>query len=126
MCHKKRPYTSDISDKEREIIQPLLPLKKKGPGRPIELDMRQVVNAIFYVVRTGCQWKNTPKDFPSHNSVFYHYRKWCLDGTWRRVNTALRKQERRQRERNEDPSAGIHNIWRGKSKAPSTRHSAAR
>jgi putative transposase len=107
LCHKKRLYTSDVSDKEWEIIRPLLPLKKKGRGRPIELDMRQVVNAIFYVVRTGCQWKNMPKDYPNHNSVYYHYRKWCKDDTWRRVNTALRKQERRQRERHEDPSAGI-------------------
>jgi putative transposase len=107
LCHKKRLYTSDIGDREWEIIQPLLPLKMEGPGRPIELDMRQVVNAIFYVVRTGCQWKNVPKEYPNHSSVFYHYRKWCLDGTWRRVNTALRKQERRKRKRNEDPSAGI-------------------
>jgi transposase len=53
--------------------------------------MRQVVNAIFYVVRTGCQWENLPKEYPNHNSVYYHYRKWCKDGTWRRVNTALRK-----------------------------------
>jgi putative transposase len=72
--------------------------------------MRQVVNAIFYVVRTGCQWENLPQDYPNHNSVYYHYRKWCTDGTWCRVNTAVRKQERRQRERNEEPSAGIIDI----------------
>ena len=107
MSHEKQQYTSDLSDKEWEVIKPLLPLGNTGPGRPIEQDMRQVVNAIFYVVRTGCQWANLPKDYPNHNSVYYHYRKWCLDGTWRRINTALRKQERRQRERNEDPSAGI-------------------
>jgi putative transposase len=69
--------------------------------------MRQVVNAIFYVVRTGCQWENLPKEYPNHNSVYHHYRKWCKDGTWRRVNTALRKLERRQRGRDPDPSAGI-------------------
>jgi putative transposase len=69
--------------------------------------MRQVVNAIFYVVRTGCQWENLPKEYPDHNSVYHHYRKWCKDGTWRRVNTALRKLERRQRGRDPDPSAGI-------------------
>lgn len=96
-----------MSDKQWQIIKPVLPLGRKGPGRPIELDMRQVVNAIFYVVRTGCQWANLPKDYPNHNSVYYHYRKWCKDGTWQRINTALRKQERRQRGRNEDPSAGV-------------------
>jgi putative transposase len=68
--------------------------------------MRQAVNAMFYVVRTGCQWENLPKDYPNHNSVYYHYRKWCKDGTWRRMNRALRKRERRQSGRNEDPSAG--------------------
>jgi len=96
-----------MSDEQWAVIKPLLPLERKGPGRPLELDMRQVVNAIFYVVRTGCQWENMPKDYPNHNSVYYHFRKWCLDDTWRRINTALRKQERRQRERKEDPSAGI-------------------
>ena len=88
-------------------IKPLLPLEQEGPGRPLELDMREVVNAIFYVVRTGCQWENLPKEYPNHNSVYYHYRKWCRDGTWRRINTALRKLERRQRGRDPDPSAGI-------------------
>jgi len=66
-----------------------------------------VVNAIFYVVRIGCQWINLPKDYPNHTGVYYHYRKWCLNGTWQRINTALRKQDRRQRGRNEDPSAGV-------------------
>lgn len=107
MSHKKRVYTSDMSDKQWEIIKPLLPLEQDGPGRPIELDMRQVVNAIFYVVRTGCQWENLPTNYPNHNSVYYHYRKWCRDGTWRRVNTTLRRQERQKRGRDAEPSAGI-------------------
>jgi putative transposase len=105
--HEKQNYTSDLSDEQWAIIEPLLPLERKGRGHPIELDMRQVVNAILYVVRTGCQWENLPKDFPNHNSVYYHYRKWCLDGTWRRVNTALRKLDRQKRGRNEDPTAGV-------------------
>jgi putative transposase len=96
-----------MSDKQWEVIKPLLPLERDGPGRPIELDMRQVVNAIFYVVRAGCQWKNLPKDYPNHNSVYYHYRKWCLDGTWQAVNEALRQQERQKRGRQAEPSAAI-------------------
>lgn len=96
-----------MTDEQWSIVEPLLPLKHDGPGRPIELDMRQAVNAMFYIVRTGCQWENLPKDYPNHNSVYYHYRKWCKDGTWRRINTALRKQERQQRGRNEDPTAGV-------------------
>jgi putative transposase len=106
LSHKTHIYTSDMTDEQWGIIEPLLPLEHDGPGRPIELDMRQTVNAIFYIVRTGCQWENLPKDYPNYNSVYYHYRKWCTDGTWRQINTALRKQERRQRGRNEDPSAG--------------------
>lgn len=106
MSQKKRHYTSDMTAKQWETIKPLLPPKQKGPGRPIELDMRQVVNATFYVVRTGCQWANLPKEYPNHNSVYYHFRKWCKHGIWRRINTALRKLDRRQRGRQEDPSAG--------------------
>jgi len=62
---------------EQLTFKPLLPLKREGPRRPIELNMRQVVNAVFYVVRTGCQWVNLPKDYPNRNSVYYHYCKWC-------------------------------------------------
>lgn len=107
MSHKRQRYASDLTDEQWEAIRSLLPLENKGPGRPIELDMREVVNAIFYLNRTGCQWENLPHDFPNHNSVYYHYRKWCVDGTWRAVNQALRKQERQKRDRNPQPSAGI-------------------
>jgi putative transposase len=86
LSHEKQTYTSDMSDKQWGIIERLLPLEHNGPGRPIELDMRQVVDAIFYVVRTSCQWENLPKDYPNYNSVYYHYRKWCKDGTWQRIN----------------------------------------
>ena len=106
MSHKKRQYTSDLSDKQWEIIEPLLKIEREGPGRPIELNMREVINAILYVVRTGCQWKNLPNDYPNHNSVYYHYRKWCQDGTWQRINTSLRKLERQRRGREADPTAG--------------------
>ena len=106
MSHKRKQYSSDMSDKEWAIIKPLLPLDQSGPGRPLDLDMRQAVNGMFYVTRTGCQWEYLPSEYPNYNSIYYHYRKWCLDGTWERINTALRKQDRRQRDRNEDPSAG--------------------
>lgn len=107
LSHRKRKYTSDLSRKQWKIIKALLPLHQSGPGRRLELNMRQVVNAIFYINRTGCQWENLPKDYPNHNSVYYHYRKWCRDGTWQRINRALRQQERRQRGRTEEPSAGV-------------------
>jgi putative transposase len=107
LSQKKRRYTSDLKAKEWAIIQPLLPLKHAGPGRPIELDMRGVVDAIFYILRTGCQWENLPSEYPNHNSVYYHFRKWSCDGTWRQVNEALRQQERQRQARDPQPSAAI-------------------
>ena len=107
LSQKTRRYTSDMTDMQWEIIKPLLPLEYDGPGRPIELDMRQVVNAIFYVARTGCQWENLPMDYPNHNSVYYHHRKWCVDGTWRQINEALRRQERQRQNRQPEPTAGL-------------------
>lgn len=106
MSHKERRYTSDLTDAQWEIIKALLPLESSGPGRPIELDMREVVNGIFYLVRTGCQWADIPKDFPAPSSISYHYNKWKADGTWQGVNQALRIQERNREGRKAEPSAG--------------------
>jgi putative transposase len=103
----RKRYTSDMNDAEWRLIRPLLPLKNDGPGRPLELDMRRVVDAIFYVVRSGCQWQNLPSDYPNCNSVYYHFRKWCLDGTWSEVTAVLRQRDRKARDRNPDPSAAI-------------------
>jgi putative transposase len=103
----RKRYTSDMSDREWQLIRPLLPLKHDGRGRPLELDMRRVVDAIFYVVRTGCQWQNLPSDYPNCNSVYYHYRKWCLDGTWREVTEVLRRRDRQTRGREPEPSAAV-------------------
>jgi putative transposase len=107
VCHKRRAYTSDMTDEQWEQIRDLLPLKRQGAGRPIEIDMREAVNAMFYVLKTGCQWANLPHDFPKHQSVYYHYNKWCKDGTWERVNRVLRYEKRRQAGRLPHPSAAI-------------------
>ena len=69
--------------------------------------MREAVNGMLYVAKTGCQWENLPREFPKYQSVYYHYRKWCQDGTWERVNRALTYQERRREGRCPHPSAGI-------------------
>lgn len=107
MCHKRAAYTSDLSDEQWVFIRELLPLERTGPGRPISLDMREVVNAILYVVKTGCQWANLPHDFPNYQSVYYHFRKWCEDGTWEHINRVLVYMVRRQAQRCPYPSAGI-------------------
>ena len=106
MLHKPRQYTSETSEKQWKRLLKLLP-KQKGAGRPVELDLRQVINGIFYVLVTGCQWRNLPKDYPNPNSVYYHYRKWSKDGTWQRINRAMVYLERRALGRFPYPSAGI-------------------
>ncbi len=69
--------------------------------------MREAVNGMLYVVKNGCQWENLPGDFPYYQSVYYHYHKWCLDGTWERVNRALCYELRHQAGRYVHPSAAI-------------------
>ena len=104
MLHKEQSYTSDMTDRQWEIIRPLLLQEREGPGRPPELDLRRVADAIFYLDRTGCQWKNLPRDYPNHNSVYYYYGKWRDDGTWRRVSDALGRLERERQGRAAEPS----------------------
>ena len=106
MSHKRRQYTSEFSKGQWKRLQWLLP-KHKGVGRPIELDLRMVINGIFYLLVTGCQWRNLPNDYPNPNSVYYHYRKWCLDGTWQRINREMGFLERRRIGRFPRPSAAI-------------------
>lgn len=69
MSHKRRKYTSEISKGQWKRLKWMLP-KQKGAGRPQELDLRMVMNAIFYVLVTGCQWRNLPNDYPNPNSVW--------------------------------------------------------
>jgi putative transposase len=99
-------YPSDLTDAEWERIEPFV-RAKPGPGRPRELDIRAVINAIRYLNRTGCQWEYLPKDFPNQNSVRYSVDKYTYDGTWERINDALREQSRRRLDRDPQPSGAI-------------------
>jgi putative transposase len=76
-------------------------------GRPMKLELREVVNTILYVVRNGVIWADVPHDLLNPNSVYYHFRKWCLDGTWCYLNRGLRRWERVQQNRAPEPSAAI-------------------
>jgi putative transposase len=107
VCHRIKRYTSDLTDEQWEEIQELLPIEQSGPGRPIEIDMREALNAMLYVNKTGCQWENIPGEFPNYQSVYYHYRKWCLDGTWERINRGLVYQTRHELGRPVHPSAAV-------------------
>jgi transposase len=99
-------YPSDLTDQEWAILEPLLPPAKPG-GRPRTTDLREVVNAISYVNRTGCQWRALPKDFPPWPTVWTYFRKFRNDGTWQRIHTALREQARVKGGREPTPSAAI-------------------
>ena len=106
MLHRPRRYTSESKESQWQRLLSLIP-KHKGAGRPLELDLRKVIDAIYYVLVTGCQWSNLPKDYPNPNSVYYHYRKWSRDGTWQRINRALVYLERRRLGRFARPSAAL-------------------
>lgn len=81
-------------------------LPRQEAGRPIEIDLRAALNGMFYLLKTGCQWNQLPHDFPNRQSIYYHYRKWCRDGTWEQINLALIIEDRQAEGRNDLLSAG--------------------
>lgn len=103
---KRQPYPSDLTDREWKLIGPLVPPVKLG-GRPAEHARREIVNAIFYVLRSGCQWPMLPHDLPPWKTVYTYFRNWRLDGTWSRIHEALRKQVRLAHGRHPEASAAI-------------------
>ncbi len=107
MSHKRGGYTSDLTEEQWEVVESLLLCERKGAGRPMELSLLAVGNAIFFVVRTGCPWRYLPHMYPNYNSVYYYYRKWCCDGSWRQVNFALCQLSRQQQGRKRNVSAAI-------------------
>ena len=103
---RRRDYPSDLSDAEWKILEPLIPPAREG-GRPRTTDMREVINAIWYVLRSGGQWRMVPHEFPPWSTVWSYFRAWRRDGTWERMNTALREAVRRKQGREPTPSAAI-------------------
>ena len=103
----KRPtYPSDLKNREWQLLEPLLPPPKPG-GRPVKYPRREVVNAIRYVLRTGCAWRMLPHDLPPWRTAFHYFRTWRFDGTWQRVHDTLRTQTRQLEGRPASPSAAI-------------------
>ena len=103
---EKKTYPSDLTDAEWQIIEPLIPPAKPG-GRPRTTDMRQVLNATFYLLRGGCAWRMLPHDFPPWQSVYDYFRRWRRDGTWQHIHDTLRREVRQAAGREPEPSAGI-------------------
>jgi len=99
-------YDSDMTDAEWALIAPLIPPAKRG-GRKREVNVREVLNAIFYVLWTGCQWKALPKDFPPKSTVHWYLMLWDWDGTLERIHHALYVAVRAQEGREASPTAAI-------------------
>src|SRR5918999_2045893 len=106
LARMRKPYTTDLSDEEWKYIEPHLPAPK-GYGRPRTHDLREILNAIFYLLKSGCQWRLLPHDFPRWPTVYHYFRQWRIDGTWESINRALRERLRVRLKRDPQPSAGI-------------------
>lgn len=98
-------YPTDLTDSQWEHIKELIPPAKPG-GRPRSLDMRAVVNAVIYLCVGGVQWRLLPREYPRWPSVYYYFRRWQRDGTWRRLHDSLRASARRRAGRHKHPTAG--------------------
>jgi putative transposase len=99
-------YPSDLSDEEWAILEPLIPPEKPG-GRPREVDMRAVLNGIFYVLRAGCAWRMIPREYPPKSTVYAYFARFRDEGVWEHIMTTLRERCRVQAGREATPSAGV-------------------
>jgi putative transposase len=102
----RKTYPSDLNETEWLLVLPLIPAAKPG-GHPRTVDIREILNAIFYIVRSGCAWRLLPHDFPAWQTVYGYFRTWRKTGIWEQMNDALREAVRVQAGREVAPSAGI-------------------
>jgi putative transposase len=103
---KRKPYGYDLTDAQWAVLEPLIPPAKPG-GAPRRVAMREVVNAILYVLHTGCAWAALPHDFPAWQPVYWYFRKFVDDEDWQHINGALRTLVREQDGRDAQPTAAI-------------------
>lgn len=99
-------YPSDVTVEQWKRIEPLIPPAKHG-GRPRTSNMRDIINAIFYLVRSGCSWRMLPHDLPPWGTVHYYYRRYRIDGVWEKINNELNRSLRIEECREATPSAAI-------------------
>jgi len=103
---QRKSYPSDLSNAEWGLIESMLP-KPKPVGRPVKYSRREILNAIVYVLRSGCAWRQLPHDLPPWSSVYLYFRAWRRDRTWHRIHEKLRGDLRVAEGRQRQPSAGI-------------------
>ncbi len=102
----RRAYPTDLTDAQWAILEPHVPTPKPG-GRPAKHPRREIVNAMLYVLRGGIAWRLLPHEFPPWQTVYDYFRLWRMDGTWERINAALRERVRVRAGRDPTPSAAI-------------------
>lgn len=100
------PYPSDLTDEQWAILEPMLPAPRRN-CRPRQAAMREVMNAILYLLRTGCPWRHLPHDLPPYRTVFYYFSRWRKCGVWKKLHDKLHERVREEKERHKDPSAAI-------------------
>lgn len=106
-------YPSDLTDAEWALVEPMIPPARHG-GRPRDVNVREVLNAIFYVLSTGCQWKALPKDLPPKSTAHYYFMLWDWDGTLDHIHHALYVAVREQAGREASPTVAIIDSQSGK------------
>ena len=103
---ERNPYPSDVTDAQWSLIEPHIPPEKPG-GRPRSVVMREVINGILYLNRTGCSWRMLPHDLPPWGTVHYYYRRLRREGVWSNIHDHLREQVRVEAGKEKTPSAAI-------------------
>jgi putative transposase len=105
---RRSKYPTDLADSEWECLKAHLPVhEKRSRGRPRLHSLREILDAVFYVLKSGCPWRFLPRDFPPWRTVYHWFRRWRIEGTFERLNSALRESLRVRSGRNPKPSAGI-------------------
>jgi putative transposase len=102
----RKPYPTDLTDEQWERLAPYVPAAKPG-GRPRSVDIREILNGVWYVLRAGCAWRLLPHDLPPWPTVYSYVRRWRLDGTWQSLHDRIRQELRLQEGRLEQPSAAV-------------------
>ncbi len=102
----RMPYPTDLSQEQWDLMEPWIPRAKPG-GRPRQVDMREVMNAILYVLRGGGAWRLLPHDFPAWGTVYYYFWRFRREGFWPAIHDVLRDRLRQQEDRAISPSAAI-------------------
>ncbi len=102
----RKPYPTDLSDRQWRLVEPYVPRPKPG-GRPARYPRREILNAILFQTRNGCVWRALPHDLPPYRTAFYYFRRWQKDGTWDGIHDALRTKARQAAGKKPKPTAAI-------------------